>query len=241
MCISYIKQQIRITELNLMTTKPDPRIQNLATFLGFTTIDNIESFFNRKYQKWLFDNSHVREITENELENPYPKYDSEGYITNAEFSSTTKDNIPLTQKDFIDKELLILKNLETSSLPLEKKKRIEYYKNFLISKLSDTTSQQKNKEAYKNELWFKVGLKFATGEIKEDALYYKSAPEIAKSLNLPKGSEKHILGTINNYQNPHSKVKNIYAYRNRMQNIIDHCQENNISIDPNFMNRIPTE
>ena len=106
------------------------------------------------------------------------------------------------------------------------------------SKSSIATPRYKD---YQKKPWFKVGLAIAMGEIKPSALNNYSAPEIAKSLDLPKSAEKYILGTLNDYQTKESKDKNVYAYRMKMDLIIDYCKENDIEIDPDFMNRLPSE
>lgn len=93
----------------------------------------------------------------------------------------------------------------------------------------------KNKD-YEKSFWFKVGLKFATGEIKKYPYPEYSAPNIAEALELP-GGEKWILGTINEYKTD----KDVYASRMKMQKIIDYCRENNIPVDPDFSSKIPPE
>lgn len=134
----------------------DPRIQNLATFLGFTTIENIDKFYNKKFQTWLFRNSHFTEKNETDPDELFfLKYDSDGNIINAKFSCATKDGILLTVKDFIDYEVSILGSLEASTLPFDQKKRIEYYKNYLTSKLPDVKQGKPKKRTFE-EFLFKI-------------------------------------------------------------------------------------
>lgn len=61
-----------------------------------------------------------------------------------------------------------------------------------------------------NKEWFKVGLKFANGEI-ENCLQngIVSAPKIAKKIGCP-GGEKYILASLNNYSNGENRSKNIF-------------------------------
>lgn len=85
-------------------------------------------------------------------------------------------------------------------------------------------------------IWFQVGLKFATGEIKKYPHPEYSAPQIAEAIGLPSG-EKYILAGINGYKSD----KDIYASRMKMQTIINYCQENDIPIDPDFLSSTPSE
>jgi hypothetical protein len=106
-------------------------------------------------------------------------------------------------------------------------------------------------DRFKNELWFKVGLLFASGEMEK---YYSvtnkketafknnySAPKVAKELGFD-NYNKFILATINNYpkDNP-NRSKNIFNSRIKMNKIINHCEINNIEIIPYFLSRLPTE
>lgn len=108
-----------------------------------------------------------------------------------------------------------------------------------ISGRPEATALPRNKD-YKDKIWFKVGLLFATGEMKQLAKDLdNNATQIAESLEEP-GFNKYILATLNDYQKS-NKDKNIYASRMKMQLIIDHCRENDIEIDMDFLNSIPSE
>ena len=107
------------------------------------------------------------------------------------------------------------------------------------------------KANYKNEIWFKFGVLFATGKMEE---YYDinqkgettlknnyTAPKVAEKLgNL--GFIKAITATINNYdtKNPNG-AKNIFNSLDKMEKIILHCKENNIEVIPYFISRLPPD
>jgi hypothetical protein len=101
---------------------------------------------------------------------------------------------------------------------------------------------------YKSSLWFKVGLLFARGELNK---YYNqnktgfksgySAPKVAAELGNDK-YDKNILATVNNYPKENSNaVKNIYNSKDKMDKIINHCNDNNTVIDEYFLSRLPLE
>lgn len=101
-------------------------------------------------------------------------------------------------------------------------------------------------EAYKNTIWFKVGVLLASGKMdkyykitKDGGLYFNPAftsPRVAEDLGDIK-YDKYILATIKNYQGD----KNIFNYRDKMMKIITHCEEQNISVIPYFTKRLPPE
>ncbi|MDT8413720.1 MAG: hypothetical protein RQ875_14750, partial [Vicingaceae bacterium] len=103
-------------------------------------------------------------------------------------------------------------------------------------------------DKYKDNLWFKFGLLLATGRMNEYLSPNKtvlksnySAPKIAKELG-NESFEKYILATINNYSLNNSNAnKNIFNSRDKMLKIINHCEINNLAIDPYFKECLPTE
>ena len=109
----------------------------------------------------------------------------------------------------------------------------------------------KSDKKYKDEIWFKVGLLFASGEMEK--FYYLdnrhqtvfkneySAPKVAKELK-NRNFNKYILGTINNYSKEKSNAnKNIFNSRTNMLKIISFCKSENITIIPYFIERLPKE
>lgn len=99
---------------------------------------------------------------------------------------------------------------------------------------SKDDEKERQPETEDAPIWLKVGTKLATGEINKSSLKDNSAPKIAKVLDLPLGSDKYILGTINNYQKEGNKDKNIYASKEKMQAIADYCRETNLPIIDDF-------
>ncbi|MDT8413646.1 MAG: hypothetical protein RQ875_14360 [Vicingaceae bacterium] len=103
-------------------------------------------------------------------------------------------------------------------------------------------------EKYKKLIWFKLGLLFATGKMNEylnpnnTTLKDNYSPsKIAKELG-NESFEKYILATINNYSLNNSNAnKNIFNSRDKMLKIINHCEINNLAIDPYFKECLPTE
>ncbi|EOG6896702.1 hypothetical protein ACLH3T_002068 [Flavobacterium psychrophilum] len=136
----------------------------------------------------------------------------------------------------------------------------ESYINYLMAKESPflfagfydiETNEPQQPEVYKNQNLFKVGLFFATGEMNKyftiknnnemDSKNGLVSLKIAKELGNP-SFEKWILASKNNYppKNPNGN-KNIFNNLDMMTKIIEHCETNNIPVDPYFKNRLPKE
>ena len=127
--------------------------------------------------------------------------------------------------------------------------------NTLITDINKNDYQQQKtlnpEEGYKNQNLFKIGLLFATGEMNK---YFSvtslgktvmkegySAPKIAEKIG-NNGYNKWILATINNYAIDNvNGNKNIFNSVDMMTKIIDHCNINNIKIDPYFISRLPID
>ncbi|MNK96250.1 hypothetical protein D3C87_1165200 [compost metagenome] len=89
---------------------------------------------------------------------------------------------------------------------------------------------QKN-ESYKDQIWFVVGLKFATGEMYDllksnNQNFTKTAILLGNKNFRPFISETKNNSTTNN--------KNIYSNKEKLRKIYDHCMENNIKIHTDF-------
>ncbi|HXH18882.1 MAG TPA: hypothetical protein VNJ07_07330, partial [Chitinophagales bacterium] len=88
--------------------------------------------------------------------------------------------------------------------------------------------KQKNRADYTKTNWFKIGLKFANGEM--DKLLEKHNPtQVAKNLGNENGYRPFISATLGK-----TKGNNIYASRDKMEKIQAYCQENNIATTPHF-------
>jgi hypothetical protein len=114
---------------------------------------------------------------------------------------------------------------------------------------ADIPQLTKTKKSYKEQILFKVGLLFATGEMnkyftvnsnKETVMNINfTAPKIAKELKND-NYNKFILSTINNYTREKANGnKNIFNSFDMMTKIISHCEAENIPVDPYFKSRLP--
>lgn len=106
-------------------------------------------------------------------------------------------------------------------------------------------------DAYKDDYWFKVGFKLASGQM---AKYYTidsngimhlknsyTAPIVAEELG-DKNWQKDVLATLKNYGPENTNAhKNIFNSRDKMTKIIEHCKENGIPVIPHFKDRLPPE
>ena len=214
-------------------------------FAGFTTIERIEIFFNKKYQKWLYTNSHKKDETVVDMKLQFfLKYDESGNITNANFSGTTKDGIPLTKTDFIKSELFQLNKLNTSGLYLDDLKRIEFYGAFLQDELKKEEVGQtslKDKK-YKENIWFTAGLKFATGEAQHLYEKYKTEKghfrKVTKELGFEEHCRPYFSETLNDTNRNHL---NIFSDPDKLDKIYQHCKENKIIVSRDFLKKLPPE
>lgn len=107
----------------------------------------------------------------------------------------------------------------------------------LIKDLSIQTEHSQQKviikpnEEFKTELWFKVGLLFATGEMDKLIIEFSSnATQIAKSLK-NKNYRPYISESISK---TNDNDKNIFSKFNKIKKIQNHCIENNIKMIDSF-------
>jgi hypothetical protein len=100
-----------------------------------------------------------------------------------------------------------------------------------------TQIQNQTIEKYQNFSWFKVGLKFANGEIfdLQDKKY--SFKQIAKELF---NNEKIANYISESFSNTNTNDKNIFSKKDKLDKIKAHCDENNITIDKRFDERLQT-
>lgn len=97
-----------------------------------------------------------------------------------------------------------------------------------------------NKKDYKDEIWFKVGLLFANGEMEKFITEYKSnCTQIAIKLGNEKGYRPYISESIGtNYK---TSKKSIFSNKFKIDKILLYCKENNIVVTPNFSSRLSPE
>lgn len=99
----------------------------IGYFVGFEKY-GIDVFYNRKFQKWLFENS-----TDTD-KNIHPEFDTNGFIINVKFTAF-HNSIPLTENDFIDMQIDRLNAfLDLKDLKSMDKIQIQYFKRYLENK-----------------------------------------------------------------------------------------------------------
>ncbi|WP_134391459.1 hypothetical protein [Flavobacterium psychrophilum] len=153
-------------------------------------------------------------------------------------------------------EIEITNYIEINSLKDDAKEYLLYFKPILEIKTLELLiriNQTKepvttDKDTYKSEVWFKVGLLFARGEMEK--FYTENRKDIKDEYSAPKIAEelgnihyqKTILATMKEYTKSNSNGnKNIYNSLERMKKIINHCNEKQINIIPEFIAKMPTE
>lgn len=118
-------------------------------FIGFEKY-GIDVFYNRKYQKWLVDNSTDAESLNSDNYNFHVEYDERGFITNARFNAF-HNSIPLTENDFIATQIRLLnKFLDLKDLKNMELIQIQHFKIYLEKrvKVIEEQSQEHNKSEH---------------------------------------------------------------------------------------------
>lgn len=129
---------------------PEQRTERLKFIAsGFDRIhtDTIEKYFSIKFDTWLFRNSDVAEITndENHLEIEGTK------LSNVRYSGKSKKSgATLTENDFIDYEIIDIKRINPDLLSIHDRKILNIYKGFLEAKLQKSNALINDKRLKKN-------------------------------------------------------------------------------------------
>lgn len=100
--------------------------------------------------------------------------------------------------------------------------------------IEHSSKENKRRAHYAETHWFKIGVKFANGEM--DKLlekYNYSATQVAEKLGNIDGYRPYISATANHKIN--KSDKNIYGSINKMDKIHAYCTENNITPKPHFI------
>lgn len=93
----------------------------------------------------------------------------------------------------------------------------------------------KPKKDYKEEIWFKIGLLFATGEIEIlSKKHNRNATQIAVELK-NKSYRPYISESLNNST---QTDKNIFSKPDKVTKIADHCKENDIKMCEDFLSKL---
>lgn len=98
----------------------------------------------------------------------------------------------------------------------------------------ETKEDTPTKKAATQNLWFKIGLLFATGEMnKLLEEHNRNTTQIAKALK-DTSYRPYISETLSN---TNTNDKNIYSSSKKMQEIIKHCENEKIDITADFVNQ----
>lgn len=105
----------------------------IGYFIGFEKY-GIDTFYNRKFQKWLVYNSTDAESLNSENDNFNPIFDEAGFITNVTFTPF-ENGVPLTESFFIDEEINQLNKLfDLPYLQKSHERKIKHFLNYLKNK-----------------------------------------------------------------------------------------------------------
>ena len=112
------------------------------------------------------------------------------------------------------------------------------FKELVLSKIeelkhSKITSNNTSKKHYTENLWFEVGLKFATGEM-FNLLKNSNPTQVAKKLG--NNSYRPYIGSTIGTENVKGD-KNIFNNLDKMENIIKYCEENKIDVCQDFIDK----
>lgn len=105
-------------------------------------LSEIETAYNRQFQRWLHQNSHEQEpIPEADDGVRRYEFDDKGFITNTSFSGKTRSGFNLLEQDFINIELRRVNYVNIDSLDLDGQKYIEFLKAFFENKNPQETKE----------------------------------------------------------------------------------------------------
>lgn len=151
-----------------------------------------------------------------------------------------KQRMETYNKSYTDAEKI---NLELERLEKLTINKTEYkilksrYKDYLLSKLQEP-QQIVNNKGFENMHWFKIGLLFANGKMKE----------LLESNNNNSTKVAELLGNKNyrpfiseSIGYNEASDKNIFNSFDKMNKIISYCKEQNINVIPEFSQRLPKE
>lgn len=127
-------------------------------------IEEIDFYFNQKFSTWIYRESDTKELLS---DNGRFNYDKEGKLIECSYSGT-KEGFELTEKDFIDKELMLLDKVKYDLLNLKNRKQFTFYKEYLNKRNSGTIIKgdypQPFTSRYAYELFLKLIEKFGNKE-----------------------------------------------------------------------------
>lgn len=118
------------------------------------------------------------------------------------------------------KKILLLKELDSSTAR------------------STETIELKESEEYKNLTWFKIGLKFATGEAQQQYSTHQNYTRLSLDLGFKKTDRPYFSESFSKVS---TDPKNLFSDPVKLSLICKHCNENNIELSPEFLKRLPQE
>jgi hypothetical protein len=189
---------------------------------------NIDEFYKDALIRWYY---HTSDIKKAIAELKFSETEQSKVITENDFCKT-KDGFQLTESDFIKVELKRFEIIEPDKLSLIENKRFEFYKEFLLARIKQPATGTRTDD------WFVVGLLFANGEMdKLLKTHNRNATQIASELG-----RSGLRGTISDSIGANiAAKKNLFNYRDKMLEIIEHCRTHDIDIQPSFSDRLPPE
>lgn len=111
--------------------------------------------------------------------------------------------------------------------------------NKYLTQQTETTNEAKKPDAYKDHIWFKIGLMFANGKMQNLLEKFKNnATQIAKHLE-NESFRPFISESIG--INSKTSDKSIFSNKDKMNKIITYCENNNIEVNNDFKRRLPIE
>ncbi len=133
----HLAPKKNLTFLTLLTNYNNLQMENDIQRLerikfmhnGFDRIKNeeIELYFNQKFSTWIYRQSDTKEKLNDDK---YLSFDKEGKLIGCSYSGT-KDGFELTEKDFVEIELMLLDKVKYDLLNLKNRKQFTFYKEYL--------------------------------------------------------------------------------------------------------------
>ena len=150
--------------------------------------------------------------------------------------------VNMTEKYTLKSQVQYLKNLIPVFITSHKKSKKELYRKmankFSFYENESSNSSESNLKDFTEEIWFKVGLLIATGEMETLLKTYKSARQVAIHLGIEKNRSYISDSKYSLKSNGLQKVErntNIYSDSNKIAKIHDYCIENKIVMTDGFI------
>jgi len=97
-------------------------------------IEEIDFYFNQQFSTWIYRESDAKELLS---DNGHFIYDKEGKLIECTYSGT-KEGLEITEKFFIEKELMLLDKVKYDLLNLKNRMQFTFYKEYLNKRNSGT-------------------------------------------------------------------------------------------------------